>query len=115
MAKGWRIVFYALIGIAVGSITFITVKYILTERLVKDCGDPDPAIRRKAALKVMQPFHLPFLKRDEDKPIEFLVTKPQTVRDNVVWSLEALIAEGAPKSDEAIGWLVEIADRKSVV
>lgn len=105
MVKGWRILFYTLIGLAVGCITFITVKYILTERLVKNTGDAEPEVRRAAALRVMQPF----LSRDEDKPIEFLARQPQTVRDNVVWSLEALLAEGHAKADEAVLWLVRIA------
>lgn len=107
--KGWRIVFYTLIGLAVGAITFITVKYILTERLVKNTGDHEPEVRRAAALKVMQPFHLPLLKRDPDKPVEFLARQPQTVRDNVIWSLERLIDEDHPKAEQAVGWLVEIA------
>ncbi|NUP98665.1 MAG: hypothetical protein HUU35_02295 [Armatimonadetes bacterium] len=53
MIKGWRLFFYTVIGAAVLSIVYITVKFILTERLVKATGDERLEIRQRAARKVM--------------------------------------------------------------
>ncbi|MBI5834463.1 MAG: HEAT repeat domain-containing protein [Armatimonadetes bacterium] len=78
MIKGWRYLFYAVVGIAVGSIAYITISFILTDRLVKATGDEDLAVRQAAAHRVMR----------RHKPIDFLATQPQTVRDNVIWALE---------------------------
>lgn len=101
--KGWRIFFYSVIGIAVLSIGWITVKFIMTERLVKATGDPELAIRQQAATRIMT-----LGREGTDKPIKFLQGQPQTVRDNVVWSLEQLCADPG-RGPQAVDWIVSIA------
>lgn len=106
MIKGWRLVFYALIAAAVLAIATITVKFILKERLVKATGDPDPAIRQAAARKIMGQAEKG--DRPRRKAMEFLRGQPRTVRDNVVWSVEKMIADGTDAA-VATAWLVDLA------
>ena len=106
MIKGWRLVFYALIAAAVLAIATITIKFILTERLVKNTGDPELAVRQAAARKIMG--HAEDGDRQRKKAMEFLSGQPRTVRNNVVWSIERMILDGE-KADVATEWLVDIA------
>lgn len=106
MAKGWRILFYSLIALAVLSIAYITIRFIIIERRIKATGDPDPEVRRRAAARIIGD-DLPQL-GEERKPITFLAGQPQTVRDNVVWSLEQRVHDDA-EADNAIAWIVDIA------
>ncbi|MBI2302944.1 MAG: HEAT repeat domain-containing protein [Armatimonadetes bacterium] len=103
VVKGWRIFFYSVIGLAVLSIGWITAKFILTERLVKATGNPSLEVRERAAVRVMNRG------KDRDKPIKFLSGQPQTVRDNVVWALCAMVGSGDPRAARAVEWVVEIA------
>ncbi len=106
MIKGWRLLFYAVIGVAVLSIAYITVNYILTERLVKATGDGQLAVRQAAARKVMG--RAAVSESGRRKAMDFLRGQPQTVRDNVVWSVEKMAEQGGDKR-AAIEWLVQIA------
>ena len=101
MIKGWRYLFYGVVGVAVISITWITASYILTEHLIKRTGDEDVKIRQHAAHQVM----------DRRKPIDFLAGQPQTVRDNVIWALESELAGG--DNQRLIDWLVDIGCDRS--
>jgi HEAT repeat protein len=96
--KGWRYLFYAVIAAAVLSIAYITVNYIVTDRLIKATGDERPEVRRSAAHKVM----------DRHKPIDFLQQQPGTVKDNVIWALESELGERGGQDPRLIGWLVDI-------
>ncbi len=97
MGKGWRYFFYTLVALAIGSIAWITISYVLTDRLIRATGDEDLAVRQRAAHRVM----------GRRKPIEFLETQPQTVRNNVIWALEAETEGDA--AERNVDWLAEIA------
>ena len=104
--KGWRAIFYAVIGLAVLSIAYITISYIQTERLVKATGNPKLEVRQRAARKIMGGAARN--ERGREKAITFLRGQPQTVRNNVVWSIEQLAGQGGQQA-EAVKWLVELA------
>lgn len=104
MSKSWRILFGTAIFAAVASIAWITINYIVTDKLIKATGDEQLAVRQHAAHRVMR----------RHKPIDFLATQPGTVRDNVVWALESELskASGAGR-DQLVGWLVDLGCDRS--
>ncbi len=104
MVRGWRLLFYAIITAAVLSIAYITVKFILTEKLVEATGDPELAVRQRAARKIMRRSGSPSGRR---KAMEFLGKQPQPVRSNVVWAVEEL--RSGEQATTAVDWIVDIA------
>ncbi len=96
-----------MIAIAVLAIGYITVKYILTERLVKATGDPSLEVRQAAARRILRKAHRSPAQRR--KAVEFLQRQPQPVRDNVVWSTEQSIAQAGGQEATLVEWLVTLA------
>ncbi|MCC7494760.1 MAG: HEAT repeat domain-containing protein [Fimbriimonadaceae bacterium] len=105
MIRGWRLFFYGIIAAAVLSIGFITTKYIVVERRIKATGGADPAKRQASAVTIMKGAERRVGRRK--KVVDFLLKQPQTVRDNLVWSLEQRYA--ARPDEASLNWLVTLA------